>query len=208
MKIINVCCVYAIGCKPTDELYVGGTYCYYSRVLRHLRELRKGIHYNKGLQEAFNTYGEAAFTFEILEKCSKATVREVEQKWIVTLDTTTVGKGFNKTPHSGKTSGYQWTDDQRKAKSHIRKGRFLGVENPMFGQKRPRAMIEMLREKSAKEYVLCSPIGQHIEVKNLNEFSRTLFCDPTSARSFAVNLHKTFNGKLNTYKGWKIISKQ
>lgn len=59
--------VFAVRCGPSGELWVGGS--------RHLDSeqnslwfgLRVGSHRNKPLQDSWNTHGEAAFTFEVLE---------------------------------------------------------------------------------------------------------------------------------------------
>ena len=51
----------------------------------HRSELRRNIHSNKHLQGAWNIHGESAFTFAVLEECSRENLIEREQYWIDTI---------------------------------------------------------------------------------------------------------------------------
>lgn len=74
--------VYRISCILTDTSYIGSSGKMRKRREIHLNALKSKKHPNKKLQAAFNKYGEGNFTFEILERCLKATRREREDFWI------------------------------------------------------------------------------------------------------------------------------
>ncbi len=89
--------VYQIYCKANQKMYVGkagGMEGFRKRWGGHRSLLRRGKHYSKHLQNAFNLYGESNFYFQILEICSTEDdllVREWE--WIEKLDA--LENGFN-----------------------------------------------------------------------------------------------------------------
>ncbi len=60
--------VYGIRCLPTGELWIGGTPDLATRQSGVWFSLRMGGHRSHSLQTAWNTHGEAAFGFEILEE--------------------------------------------------------------------------------------------------------------------------------------------
>lgn len=63
--------IYTITNKVTGKLYIGESLDIYRRWHKeHISKLRKKQHYNKGLQNDFNKYGEENFEFEILERFS------------------------------------------------------------------------------------------------------------------------------------------
>jgi hypothetical protein len=59
--------VYAVRCVPTGEVWIGGTPDLSTRQSGVWFALRMGGHTSTGLQAAWNTHGEAAFGFEVLE---------------------------------------------------------------------------------------------------------------------------------------------
>jgi predicted GIY-YIG superfamily endonuclease len=60
--------IYRLTCKPTGESYVGSTTQAWSRRRgHHLSRLRADWHRSRRLQAAWRKFGEAAFTFEIVE---------------------------------------------------------------------------------------------------------------------------------------------
>lgn len=71
--------VYVITNEKTGEQYVGASYDVSLRFRQHQHELRKGRHYNKRLQAAWNRDGEAAFSFEGLEKKPE---NETDMQWL------------------------------------------------------------------------------------------------------------------------------
>ncbi len=59
--------VYAVRCAPTGEVWIGGTPDLSTRQNGVWFSLRTGGHTSPSLQSAWNTHGEAAFGFEVLE---------------------------------------------------------------------------------------------------------------------------------------------
>lgn len=63
----KIIATYAIRCLVTEEVYIGSTKNFLARWAAHANSLRNGYHQNPLLQDAFNTYGDAAFTIQVLE---------------------------------------------------------------------------------------------------------------------------------------------
>ena len=81
----NISGIYAITNKVNGKKYVGSSKSVYYRWNQsHRPSLRKGNHYNRHLQSAWNKYKESSFTFEILEECEKeeSMLLEREGYWI------------------------------------------------------------------------------------------------------------------------------
>lgn len=64
----DVCGIYKIICN--DNLYIGSSKNIQQRYYKHRRELRKGVHKNEHLQNAYNKHGEDCFIIEIVEVCN------------------------------------------------------------------------------------------------------------------------------------------
>ena len=77
--------VYAIFFHNPKVVYVGSSFTYWRRWSDHLRKLRKGRHYNAGLQKAFNEQGEFKMRFVplvFLGPCTAAALEAAEHYWI------------------------------------------------------------------------------------------------------------------------------
>lgn len=59
--------VYRIRNSQNDKVYIGFATDLEARFNRHKAELKFGNHRNKELQETWDSYGESAFEFEILD---------------------------------------------------------------------------------------------------------------------------------------------
>lgn len=88
----------------------------------HFSQLRKQIHANTHLQNAFNLYGQDAFTFEVIEPCEQDKLIEREQYWIdyyrengETL--------YNICLIAGNNLGLKFSEEAKRRLSKIRKGR-------------------------------------------------------------------------------------
>ena len=95
----------------SDKYYIGQSSNLHDRKIRHFWELRRGIHRNPALQQAFNLYGESALNFEVLEECAadKATLAEREkfhidahcgQLYNVNIEQATTSLGTKRTPET------------------------------------------------------------------------------------------------------------
>lgn len=61
--------IYKIVNSATNECYVGQSVRVLKRISDHKCNLRKGTHTNPKLQNAWNKYGGAAFSFEVVVEC-------------------------------------------------------------------------------------------------------------------------------------------
>lgn len=68
--------VYQILHVASGKRYVGSSLDIAKRWSDHRKRLRRGTHYSRYLQRAWNKYGELAFKFEVLEETSDLLVRE------------------------------------------------------------------------------------------------------------------------------------
>jgi group I intron endonuclease len=76
--------VYKITNTVDGKVYIGSTTTNADyRWSTHRSALRTGKHYNRHLQNAWNKYGESAFTFEVVEEgVTKEEIRNKERSWI------------------------------------------------------------------------------------------------------------------------------
>lgn len=75
--------VYHIKNIKTNFCYIGATNNYKKRVLGHKNHLRKKIHKNKRLQEAFDIDGEEQFLFEVLFKFNSQEEMFLKEKELI-----------------------------------------------------------------------------------------------------------------------------
>jgi group I intron endonuclease len=83
LKATN-CGIYAITNMLNGKQYIGSSVYFPTRWSHHRKALRRGTHHAIPLQNAWNKYGEEAFTFTILELCSRNALIEREQHWLDT----------------------------------------------------------------------------------------------------------------------------
>jgi group I intron endonuclease len=76
--------VYKITNTLDGNVYIGSTTIDTDwRWSTHRALLRRGKHYNRHLQQAWNKCGEGAFTFEVVEQgATKEEIRDKERSWI------------------------------------------------------------------------------------------------------------------------------
>lgn len=78
--------IYIIKNLENSRIYVGSSFNYHKRVIKHLSGLNRNVHHNSKLQRAWNKYGKDQFKFEFLEEVEKELLLEREQYWIDLLD--------------------------------------------------------------------------------------------------------------------------
>lgn len=75
--------IYAIVNTKTCERYIGSSMNIPARFVQHQTSLRRGKHHAHRLQEAWDTYGEEAFTFVVVEEVDNAErLEELEQDYL------------------------------------------------------------------------------------------------------------------------------
>jgi group I intron endonuclease len=113
--------IYEISCSATGKLYIGSAKNIKERWKIHKQRLRAGDHHCGHLQNAWNKYGETAFTFSMLEMV--ADVKQLvpyEQACIDELLST--GLLFNSAHVAGSTLGVRPSAETRRKMALIHKG--------------------------------------------------------------------------------------
>lgn len=84
---MKTCGIYAIIVQDYQYMYIGQSCDVNKRMLDHLSLLKRGIHYNKKMQNVFNKYGEDSFDFVVIETCDYNKLNEREQYYIFEFGT-------------------------------------------------------------------------------------------------------------------------
>lgn len=74
--------IYKITCKINGKIYIGSSVELGKRLYNHKRNLNKGVHHSRMLQNSWNKYGANAFEFDILLVCPKELTLEYEQVYL------------------------------------------------------------------------------------------------------------------------------
>lgn len=78
--------IYIIENNVNGKFYIGRTNKPDPRRRCHFSELRRGIHRNPRLQNAFNKYGEEAFRFQVVDIASDDCIEAKEAEWFAAFD--------------------------------------------------------------------------------------------------------------------------
>lgn len=89
--------IYIIHCHLSMKVYVGSSINITNRQWDHKTRLKAKKHPNNHLQSAYNLYGGTAFSYSILEECTKEQLVERESYWIRFYDSVNPDKGYNVT---------------------------------------------------------------------------------------------------------------
>lgn len=130
VKYTSVSGIYVILNTKNGKVYIGQTLDIRERWATHRRELNKGTHPNKYLQNAWNKYGDKSFKFKKLEYCDPEHLDEREQHYLdLYIDR---GVCYNIARNAAVFSrGLIVTDETRKKISNATKGE----KNPFYGKK-------------------------------------------------------------------------
>lgn len=119
----NKCGIYRIYFIGSNKSYIGLSKGFKGRRNQHLRELKKGTHFNIYLQRAFNKYGENNFRIELIEECDESELMQKEKYYIEIHDS--FKNGFNLTT-GGENCNL--SDDVKKRISEKHKGKIVKEE--------------------------------------------------------------------------------
>ncbi|MGI0025834.1 MAG: GIY-YIG nuclease family protein [Nitrososphaera sp.] len=118
--------VYRIYRVADGKSYVGSTVDIKKRKRTHFSMLRRSVHHCIHLQRAWNTYGESAFAFEILEELfisSDAELRAAEDAYFIQFDL------YNTSPVAESPLGVVHSEETRQKRSRALRGRQLSDEH-------------------------------------------------------------------------------
>ncbi len=124
MSKMNSAGIYVITNAVNGKVYVGSAVNIPGRWRVHKSDLRRGVHHSSHLQAAWNKYGDAAFTFSVLERVfDPADLLQAEDKWIARLGATARDKGYNICLRAGSQLGLKHSAEARQKMSAAGKGR-------------------------------------------------------------------------------------
>ena len=154
--------VYQILCVPTGKVYVGSSLNIAERWWEHRWDLRRQTHHSRYLQRAWDKYGEEAFEFSVLEYVDNQDVlMEREQAWMDMTRCYERDYGYNLSREVGTTRGVKHSNEARAKMSAARKGK-------------PKSLAHITNQAAsvAGEWILITPNGEELYIKNLNAFCR------------------------------------
>lgn len=108
----NKCGIYCIKNLVDNKIYVGQSVNINARWRQHRSHLRRNMHRNEHLQNAWNKYGEINFEFSILELCDIEVMDELERFYIERYDSMSRQNGYN--CESGGNIKKKASDETRK----------------------------------------------------------------------------------------------
>jgi group I intron endonuclease len=212
----NKCGIYRIYFIGSNKSYIGLSKGFKGRRVQHLRELRKGTHFNIYLQRAFNKYGENNFRIELIEECYKTELTQKEKHYIEIYDSfkngynlTTGGENCNisddvKKRISEKHKGKIIKEETRQKLRQINLGKSLTKEHKnkisiankyrVFTDEQRQKIIKAVsykRSKETKEKMSKAMIGKDIDYK-------------TKLKLAAFNLKRTRPNSLIEIKNEKV----
>lgn len=164
--------IYKIENKSTKRIYVGSSTKLTQRWKTHRKALRRGIHPNKSLQNAWDKYGENDFDFIIIEKVEDLEILLIkEQKWMDYYRCYERELGYNIRKNATNNSGLKFSKESRLKMSASLKGnknavgnrgriyteeqlkfakdRMRGKNNPMFGKHHSEEFKKTLKNRMA-----------------------------------------------------------
>jgi len=214
--------IYRIQCTPTGKFYIGSSSNLPQRWREHLSKLRRGLHSNRHLQNAWNKYGEDQFTFQIIEFVMPFYILEREQYWINELKPFDKHIGFNiarnaESPNTGKHP----SPETRAKLSAAHKGQTTwnkGIPAYNKGKPSPSKGIPKSIEVRKKMSIAAQSMSVEHRKKNSQAKSREwIIIDPNGEESRVVNLcqfckdHDLSTGHMSNvakgirshHKGWK-----
>lgn len=120
--------IYLIVNKAKGKVQVGSSSSLSRRKVVHWGQLRKGSHSNPHLQRAWNSDGEGAFTYEIVQYCDEEDLLYWEDWWMGLLQSRDPRKGYNLKTATRGVPG----EETREKMAAARRGR---VHSPETRQK-------------------------------------------------------------------------
>lgn len=134
--------IYQIRNLLNGKRYTGSACKFRGRWHNHRSQLRRGIHGNVKLQNAWAKAGEQSFSFEVIELCGKDDLAVREQHW---LDTTR--PEYNIAMFARSYQGRAATQEQRQRTSEANKGNKYCVGRVISAETRAKISAAKLGRK-------------------------------------------------------------
>lgn len=203
--------VYVIMNRVDHKVYIGSSLNCKIRTTDHKRNLIKGVHINKHLQNAWNFYGVENFRFAVLEQCVRNELRARELYWIEKLRANEIEYGYNKSyPIQGIAPSEQMTkvhkEYWRKLPEDKKVKRVAHLTDPDFVRKiNSRSLLKRWQDPKFSKVVL-DGLTRGRNKTNANPTTDQLAA-LTNARLKAIARNKTPEGRanqrLNNLAQWK-----
>lgn len=114
----KIACIYKISFGESNRLYIGSTKNFSSRKRSHLSLLRRKLHKNIYLQNAYDKHSETLFSMsivEVIDDTSKSNIEAREQHWLDHYMSYDRSKGYNILKKAYQASGFGNSDEQKRA---------------------------------------------------------------------------------------------
>jgi group I intron endonuclease len=174
--------IYKIENLMNHKVYYGSSTNLKKRLREHKCELRKNTHVNVHLQNAWNLYGENAFTFDVVEEFSEGEIdnRELRKKetFYIQENKTYIDEfGYNNIPGGIGTLNLPCSEDKRKKISESNKGKIAWNKNIPMPVEQKELLTKVKTEKYGKKIDIYSPDGMFIEtLSSVRETNRKYKC--------------------------------
>lgn len=187
MKIAGIYKIQRIG---SDQCYVGSSYWMKKRWNVHRRQLNRGEHHARHLQNAWTKHGASAFEFVVLEVCDglgeelKKMLHHREQHWIDALD-----PRFNTCQAAGSTLGFKMPREIVERHRQQIAGRKLSPEHAAIartlalGLKRSPETKEKLRQAGLRRGMPAKAIENSVKVRKGKKLTQEHIDKVLAARS-------------------------
>ena len=194
--------IYMIENTVTGSIYIGQAQNIKYRMRKHFEALRANKHRNSKLQNAFNKYGESAFTVHVLnENVPLDQLDDYEQTWLDMIREYPKDRVYNLCFVPSTTTGYKFTETQKLEQSK----RLLGHKKTESAKKNIGSATKrkweqgIMRSKPRKVFSVVSPDGTIYDVKGLSGFAAQY---NLNAGMLSIFVSK----KIVVYKGWTLFN--
>ena len=226
--------IYKITNTKNNKVYIGQTTQKANhRWTTHLSELKRNVHPNSHLQNAFNLYGESKFQFEILDESANSLdeLNKLEIQYINEYKSMNSKYGYNKL--SGGKNEIVSEELKQKHKNRMKRMYASGWKHPMLGKKHKKSSIEQMLNSRKIYYKTHShalkgskmPEMQRIKIKNAwnvyreenpiklitpqNEvmnltISTREFCRLYLDIKDRRSIDRVLSGEKKSHKGWRL----
>jgi group I intron endonuclease len=204
-KYPSGCGIYAIEHIESGRRYVGSSINVARRLSRHVSNLNFNRHHSKHLQSAWNLYGERAFVFLLVARCSEDELLEFEQLEIDMNDS--YENGFNCAKFS--TAPMRGRSQTEEAKAKMRESH--KSRKPISEETREnhrKAAIEREAKKKEKGFIVSEETREKLRNKGIgrevSSETRQKISDANRGKTFTEERKRKIS---DAHKG-KIISEE
>jgi len=189
-----MCGIYYIVNRIDGKIYVGSSNNTDVRFYKHRWKLKKGIHENPYLQNAWNKHGEENFEFKVIETCFEPFLLLIEQFYL-TNASVEPQKYYNFNFLSSKPPSPRGRRLSKKTKKLLSRLR-TGNKNPSYGKKLSSETKKKMSDSKSKIHRFISTSGEVVSIRNLKSFCRENKLN--EGGMYGVN-----KGRYRQYKGWR-----